>query len=82
MGVLEMTNEDVIQMARDACGPGAEDPLQDNEMLILSVNELTHFAELVAAKEREACANVAKWTPDSWGTNTKIAAAIRTRGEK
>lgn len=38
--------------------------------------------ELAVAAEREACAQLAQWTPDPLGLSQKIAAAIRDRGQK
>ena len=40
-----------------------------------------HFAALVAAAEREACAQVAEWEPCMTHSPQRIAAAIRARGE-
>ena len=48
--------KDVIELAREACGAGAEDPLQDGGMLMLSIGEMQRFAALVAARERERVA--------------------------
>ena len=38
-----MTDEELIEAARKACGEESEDPLQEGGMLILSVNELRKF---------------------------------------
>lgn len=72
-----MDREDIIRMAREAglAYGSDEKPL----------NSVTRFAALVAAAEREACANVCKALRDedgyeSWGT--ECAAAIRARGEQ
>ena len=43
-----------------------------------STDEVTRFAALVAAKEREACAQVC----ESWDDPRDYAAAIRARGQK
>lgn len=45
--------KDVIELAREACGAGAEDPLQDGGMLMLSIGEMQRLAALVAARDRE-----------------------------
>ena len=79
-----MSREDIIRMAREvglAYGSD-EKPL----------NSVTRFASLVAAAEREACAELAvKGTDEPVQTKTleilrkereRIAAAIRARGEK
>jgi hypothetical protein len=72
-----MDRLDIIRMAREAklaYGPD-EKPLES----------VLHFANLVAAHEREACAKVA----DAWQTDVlnpqyhcDCATAIRKRGEK
>ena len=54
-----MTKEEIIEMAIQA-GLGMF---------------LEHFAKLVAEKEREKCAEIAKWHQD-------MAAEIRARGQK
>jgi len=74
-----MTQDEIIEMAIQA-------------ELNLYVHDLTekqyievikHFAKLVAAKEREACAKVCdEFAKDSdWPTVDNCAAAIRARGE-
>jgi len=61
-----MTQDEIIEMAREAGLPGYPD-------------ELEAFAKLVAAKEREACAKVVE---DSlWFTRLVVAIAIRARGQ-
>ena len=82
-----MTQEEIIEMAREA---GIIHP----EMV---AKHLKAFANLVAAKEREACAKVCEanvWSKPVawWGEATKsevsveaglqCAAAIRARGEQ
>lgn len=64
-----MTKEDVIRMAREA-GDDVEHTLPSDLAF------LERFAALVAAAEREACANVADTGQFSIGS---IAAAIRAR---
>lgn len=39
----------IIRMAREACGPDVEDTLQDGHMLMLEIGEMSRFAELVIA---------------------------------
>jgi len=72
----EMTRDDIIRMARE-CG------LTINDQPMLGVE---HFANLVAAAEREACAEICdKWmpwtNPSAIGEVKRVAAAIRARGE-
>jgi hypothetical protein len=68
-----MTRTEVIAIARDVgiCGM-----LTD---VVCTIDELERFAALVAAREREACAQVC----ESWGGRDyeKCAAAIRARGK-
>ena len=63
-----MTQEEIIEMARWS-GLG----------MLLEVGGmdkcLEHFAKLVAEKEREKCAEIAKWHQD-------MAAEIRARGQE
>lgn len=67
-----MTRTEVIAIARDVgmCGM-----LTD---VVCTIDELERFAALVAAAEREACAQVC----ESWGGRDyeKCATAIRERG--
>jgi hypothetical protein len=49
-----MTQEEIIEMARQA-NFAYED---DSERYIAVIDDLQDFAKLVAAKEREACANL------------------------
>jgi uncharacterized protein YdhG (YjbR/CyaY superfamily) len=68
-----MTQDEIIEMARTSGFMPAHN------------NRVQHFAKLVAAKEREACAKVCYELP--WKDMTHIpsnlafAAAIRARGE-
>ena len=69
-----MTKEEIIEMARKS---DFEIHL-DNLITwygIECTNELIAFAKLVAEKEREKCAEIAKWHQD-------MAAEIRARGQK
>ena len=77
-----MTRDDIIKMAREA-GNG------DEEWLILVKHLFKHFPEeferfaaLVAAAEREACAQIAEeWLGPTKDRELHIAAAIRARGQ-
>lgn len=50
-------------------------PMMLPEAVIASVQK-------AVAAEREACAQLAQWTPDPLGLSQKIAAAIRDRGQE
>jgi len=65
-----MTQDEIIEITKQA---GGFSPTPEF---------LEAFAKLVAAKEREACAEIVENadTPDGWDNN-HIAEAIRARGE-
>lgn len=71
-----MNRDDIIRMAREAWGD--TDPSVDSATWY---QNLERFAALVAAAEREACAQVAdglwKWNASA----REVAAAIRARGQ-
>ena len=76
--------EQVIRMAREACETTNWKPGLGNEHV---VEFMARFAALVAAAEREACAQLCDRMPDldyGWRVNlpSNCAAAIRARGEK
>ncbi len=79
-------NEDIIRMAREAGFTNPERFETDDENLrgILEdfwVN-LERFAVIVAAAEREACAQIAEeWLGPTKDRELHIAAAIRARGQ-
>lgn len=75
-----MTREDVIRMAREAEIIDFRDASDDPHVAQM-VEFLERFAALVAAAEREACAQVAEWTPCLTSAPDRIAAAIRARGQ-
>lgn len=73
-----MTIDDIIRMAREAKCAIWEDG---------SVSPaLERFAKLVAAAERDACAQVSDQLADEWNDNTGVAdsitRAIRARGQE
>jgi hypothetical protein len=72
-----MNREDIIRMAREACGEPAWDGGVE-----WTWEELKCFANLVAAAEREACAKVVEeWLHGEWHNQGVIAALmIRERG--
>jgi hypothetical protein len=77
-----MTRDDIIKMAKQA-----KLPYEYDTGRLLHLKEVEHFAALVAAAEREACAKVCE---DVWnhrkgletGTALECVVAIRARGEK
>ena len=78
-----MTHEEIIAMAREA------DPFGDDGRLVslamLTPETLARFAALVAAREREACANVceSEWATDAeHAFGGELAALIRARSAK
>ena len=79
-----MNKELIIQMARDTgATPYTNRHYPDRPTHTFNVEQLERFAALVAAAEREACANVCEdldaWNLDDPGSTA--AAAIRSRGE-
>ncbi len=76
-----MTRDDIIKMAKEA---GIKQAIETPHLLM--VHELERFASLVAAHEREACAQVCDVLaihPEYASDITKVAAqAIRARGEQ
>jgi hypothetical protein len=74
-GADGMNREDIIRMAREA-GASHDGPLFIPDAFAL------RFAALVAAAEREACAQVSEDWDSDMADPRDIAAAIRARGEK
>jgi hypothetical protein len=74
-----VTQEDIIRMAREA-GFNLE---QGFLLRVTGIDEdLERFAALVAAAEREACAQIAEeWLGPTKDRELHIAAAIRARGQ-
>ena len=87
----KMTREDVVRIAREA-DPGFEGGADSDGTMtdsIVGIDQVLKFAHLVAAVEREACAEIAASTvcDEHIPTGIKIygtraAKAIRARGEK
>ena len=75
-----MTQDEIIQMARQA---GLWETRHNVEMAIGGVSEVEDFAKLVAAKEREACAEICDrfQARDVGMQPAECAGAIRARGE-
>ena len=74
-----MTQEEIIEMARQAGGMFSELPMMD--AWVFGDKSLEAFAKLVAQHEREACADIA----ENWNSNgfprVGVAAQIRARGQ-
>ena len=68
-----MTEEDIIRMAEKA---GAYTPERYPEEFRMDIDDLERFAELVAAAEREKCAD--ELFADGWGYAAKT---IRARSQ-
>jgi hypothetical protein len=70
-----MTRDDIIKMAREA---GFADGVAE----IVGLEGFARFAVIVAAAEREACAQIAEeWLGPTKDRELHIAAAIRARGQ-
>ena len=77
-----MTRDDIIRMAKEA---GLLD--MDYELGDWEIHEFTVFAKLVAAAEREACADLcATFYDEMWKEHAEagnqLAEAIRARGQQ
>jgi dsDNA-specific endonuclease/ATPase MutS2 len=73
-----MNRDDIIRMARES----GECQLSDRQFQLHGLEQITRFANIVAAAEREACAKVcdefeSDTDPDAGAV---LAAAIRARG--
>ena len=82
-----MSRDDITRMAQESGGHQGDECEQCGEthlLWIFGTEELEHFAALVAAAEREACAKVCETYDhaDPLGVSTECAAAIRARGQK
>ena len=73
-----MTRDDIIRMAREA-DEGFETDTFHEESLV-GMDAIERFARLVAAAEREACADLC----EQWDASHPhaLAAAIRARGQE
>jgi hypothetical protein len=76
-----MTQNEIIEMARFAGGCDITSNGWASWVGTQSTEFLERFANLVAAKEREACAMVCEETHWSLDDRAEFAAAIRARGE-
>jgi hypothetical protein len=86
-----MNREDITKLAREAGGhegDQCESCGETHTLWMFGSEELEHFAALVAAEEREACAKVCEKEAGELDTVREslaavtCAAAIRARGEK
>ncbi len=68
-----MNRDDIIRMAREVWGDDSGKPWHES-----ALTHLEAFAHLVAAAEREACAQIAF----NAKTYLEAAAAIRARGQE
>jgi hypothetical protein len=73
-----MNRDDIIRMAREACGA---DMICWRDGTEMQWHELERFAALVAAAEREECAKVSEaYEPRCDSCPSGVANAIRARG--
>jgi hypothetical protein len=78
-----MNREDIIRMARAAgCKPFRSPEHWDDVQVFATPDVLERFAALVAAHEREACADVCVKLAAGGGFAADCAEAIRSRGEQ
>lgn len=83
-----MTQEEIIEMAREAGWSGIysswTSPTNRTSLTVpVTMQQIEAFANLVAAKEREACAKVCEeaGTVEQWDGLSEAADRIRARGE-
>ena len=71
-----MTKEEIIKMAMEAEFVSRGKPSEEESELFVCIDkDIYKFANLIAEKEREKCAEIAKWHQD-------MAAEIRARGQE
>ena len=70
-----MTRDDIIELANKAADQAPREDWNTNAW-VFGEEMLEHFAELVAAAEREACARMVEPVDES------LADEIRARGDK
>ena len=79
-----MNQDEIIRMARDAGLAQWHESIKQHGYMFATPDRLKHFAELVAAAEREECAKLMDdmAAQDKHSNYYKVAAkAIRARGE-
>ena len=70
-----MTHDEIIEMAMQAEFVSHGKPSEEeSELFVCLDKDIYKFAKLIAEKEREKCAEIAKWHQD-------MAAEIRARGQ-
>lgn len=78
-GSIKMTRDDIVRMAQEVAGVTYPDGTTGVK-IGMSEEHLERFAKLIAAAEREACADIA----ENWRCNGMprygVAFAIRERG--
>ena len=78
-----MTQDEIIEMAMQAefvlHGKPSD---EESELFVCLDKDIYKFAELVAAKEREAAIKIIKETPFSNWFQADLVEAIRARGDK
>ena len=82
-----MTQDEIIQMAREARWSGIYSqwisPTERQHLTVpVTIEQIETFANLVAAKEREANIKIIKETPFSNWFQADVIEAIRARGEQ
>ena len=78
-----MNKEEIISMAKQAGYYTDDEDVYDGSNFFIHTKEITKFAELVAAHEREACGKVCDEPFEKYGcVADKCAAAIRARGKE
>ena len=77
-----MTSDDIIRMAEAASILGKYDDLAGAEWRQDTIQELERFAALVAAAEREACADICDQHASVEGIAQRCADAIRARSKE
>lgn len=71
-----MNRDDILRLAREAGGT-----LSSFDRWSMHTSDVVRFAKLVAAAEREECANRAEVFDKTFQTGGVIADAIRARGD-
>ena len=74
-----MTHDEIIEMGRQATN---NEPIYCRQEFTFSAKQLQAFANLVAAKEKEANIKIIKETPFSNWFQADVIEAIRARGEQ
>ena len=81
-----MTKEEIIEMAMEAEFVSRGKPSEEeSELFVCTDKDIVRFYNLVAAKEREACAKVCDDELKEWGIFGSnlgdVSKAIRARGQ-